>query len=416
MHSENNIYTLIKKIKTLIASDEFKEQHSLEQNAFTRNRKLPFQDVIYFILGLPRKSLPTELDSFFEDRDFSVSKQAFSKARYKISFQAFKDIFDMTTNIFEFTKHPKTYDGYRVFAIDGSDIAVDHNENNATEFGIKTNNHSSYPMARLSALYDITNDLIVDIQFTGIFVGEREHAHRLLSSKALDVTNKKYKNLIIFDRGYPSRALIHELEDKGLFYLIRCSHSFLSCVNECPDGDHVVVDTFKDRTTYLRVIKDTGSDEPRIYVSNLFGDNQGAEYHQNLYHRRWEIETKYGELKTRMHLENFSGKKPLAIRQDLYATLFISNLSALIKSFVEAMIEDELTDDEHQYQLNRSFIIGKVCKYVRSLSRVSYSKKKLMILISRIQSMRSIIRPNRHFKRISGHHGTTNGFYIRVNI
>lgn len=416
MHSENNIYTLIKKIKTLIASDEFKEQHSLEQNAFTRNRKLSFQDVIYFILGLPRKSLPTELDSFFEDRDFSVSKQAFSKARYKISFQAFKDIFDMTTNIFEFTKHPKTYDGYRVFAIDGSDIAVDHNENNATEFGIKTNNHSSYPMARLSALYDITNDLIVDIQFTGIFVGEREHAHRLLSSKALDVTNKKYKNLIIFDRGYPSRALIHELEDKGLFYLIRCSHSFLSCVNECPDGDHVVVDTFKDRTTYLRVIKDTGSDEPRIYVSNLFGDNQGAEYHQNLYHRRWEIETKYGELKTRMRLENFSGKKPLAIRQDLYATLFISNLSALIKSFVEAMIEDELTDDEHQYQLNRSFIIGKVCKYVRSLSRVSYSKKKLMILISRIQSMRSIIRPNRHFKRISGHHGTTNGFYIRVNI
>ena len=416
MHSENNIYTLIKKIKTLIASDEFKEKHSLEQNAFTRNRKLSFQDVIYFILGLPRKSLPTELDSFFEDRDFSVSKQAFSKARYKISFQAFKDIFDMTTNIFEFTKHPKTYDGYRVFAIDGSDIAVDHNENNATEFGIKTNNHSSYPMARLSALYDITNDLIVDVQFTGIFVGEREHAHRLLSSKALDVNNKKYKNLIIFDRGYPSRALIHELEDNGLFYLIRCSHSFLSCVNECPDGDHVVVDTFKDRTTYLRVIKDTGSDEPRIYVSNLFGDNQGAEYHQNLYHRRWEIETKYGELKTRMRLENFSGKKPLAIRQDLYATLFISNLSALIKSFVEAMIEDELTDDEHQYQLNRSFIIGKVCKYVRSLSRVSYSKKKLMILISRIQSMRSIIRPNRHFKRISGHHGTTNGFYIRVNI
>ena len=416
MHNENNIYTLIKKIKTLIASDEFKEKHSLGQNAFTRNRKLSFQDVIYFILGLPRKSLPTELDSFFEDRDFSISKQAFSKARYKISSQAFKDIFDMTTNIFEFTKHPKTYDGYRVFAIDGSDIAVDHNENNATEFGIKTNNHSSYPMARLSALYDITNDLIVDIQFTGIFVGEREHAHRLLSSKALDVTNKKYKNLIIFDRGYPSRALIHELEDKGLFYLIRCSHSFLSCVNECPDGDHVVVDTFKDRTTYLRVIKDTGSDEPRIYVSNLFGDNQGAEYHRNLYHRRWEIETKYGELKTRMRLENFSGKKPLAIRQDLYATLFISNLSALIKSFVEAMIEDELIDDEHQYQLNRSFIIGKVCKYVRSLSRVSYSKKKLMILISRIQSMRSIIRPNRHFKRISGHHGTTNGFYIRVNI
>lgn len=57
-------------------------------------------------------------------------------------------------------------------------------------------------MARLSALYDITNDLIVDIQFTGISAGEREHAHRLLSSKALTNSNK-YKNLIRFDRGYP---------------------------------------------------------------------------------------------------------------------------------------------------------------------------------------------------------------------
>ena len=415
MLNKNNIYTLIKNIKSLIASDEFRIKHSLEQTAFTRNRKLSFQDIIYFILGLPRKSLSTELDIFFDKQGFSVSKQAFSKARYKISSDAFEDIFHMTTNIFEFTKRSKTYDGYRIFAIDGSDIAVDHNKNNATEFGVKTNKHASYPMARLSALYDITNDLIVDVQFTGITVGEREHAHNLLSSKALN-DSKKYKNLIIFDRGYPSRSLIHDLEDRGLYYLIRCSHSFLSCVNECSDGDHIVIDTFDGRSTQLRVIKDTSGDEPRIYVSNLFGDTQDAKYHQDLYHRRWEIETKYGELKTRMRLENFSGKNPLAIRQDLYAALFISNLSSLIKAFAESEIQDELSDDEHQYQLNRSFIIGKVCQYVKQLLVFSASKKKLSLLISRIQSMKSIIRPDRHFKRLSGHHGTTNGFYIRVNI
>lgn len=415
MLNKNNIYTLIKNVKNLIASDEFRIKHSLEQNAFTRNRKLSFQDIIYFILGLPRKSLSTELDLFFEEQEYSVSKQAFSKARYKIASQAFEDIFYMSTDIFQFTRQAKTLDGYRVFAIDGSDIAVDHNKNNATEFGVKTNNHSSYPMARLSALYDITNDLIVDIQFTGISVGEREHAHRLLSSKAL-TTSKKYKNLIIFDRGYPSRALIHELEDKGLFYLIRCSHSFLLCVNECLDGDHIVVDTYRGRSTKIRVIKDTTGEEPHIFVSNLFGDAQDTKYHQDLYHRRWEIETKYGELKTRMHLENFSGKNPQAIRQDLYAALFISNLSSLIKSFAETDIEEELTNDKHQYQLNRSFIIGKVCQYVKHLSSLSKPRKKFTMLIIRIQAMRSIIRPERHFKRISGHHGTTNGFYIRVNI
>lgn len=415
MLTKNSIYRLIKNVKSLISSDEFKTKHSLVQNAFTRNRKLSFQDIIYFILGLPRKSLPTELDLFFDKQRYSVSKQAFSKARYKISPQAFEDIFHMSSDIFQFTSQPKTWDGYRIFAVDGSDIAVDHNKNNAAEFGLKTNQHSSYPMARLSALYDITNDLIVDVQFTGISKGEREHAHRLLSSPAL--TNaKKYKNLIIFDRGYPSRALIHELEERGFFYLIRCSHSFLSCVNECPDGDHVVTDIYKNRTTQLHVIKDTSCEESHILVSNLFGDTQDAEYHQKLYHRRWEIETKYGELKTRMRLENFSGKNPQAIRQDLYAALFISNLSSLIKASAEDEIEEQLTNENNQYQLNRSFIIGKVCQYVRTLVSVQNYKKQLSMLISRIQTMRSIIRPDRHFKRISGHHGTTNGFYIRVNL
>lgn len=112
------------------------------------------------------------------------------------------------------------------------------------------------------------------------------------------------------------------------------------------------MDTYKGRSTKIRVIKDTTGEEPHIFVSNLFGDVQDTKYHQDLYHRRWEIETKYGELKTRMRLENFSGKNPQAIRQDLYAALFISNLSSLIKSFAETDIKEELTNDKHQYQLN----------------------------------------------------------------
>lgn len=78
----------------------------------------------------------------------------------------------MSTDIFQFDRQPETWDGYRIFAIDGSDVAVDHNKNNVAEFGLKPNNHFSYSMAKLSALYDITNDLIVDVQFTGISVGK----------------------------------------------------------------------------------------------------------------------------------------------------------------------------------------------------------------------------------------------------
>lgn len=415
MFKKSSICRLIKNVKNLIASDSFKEIHCMEKTAFTRNRKISFQDVIYFILALPRKSLPTELDLFFEKKGYSVSKQAFSKARCKISSQAFEDVFNLSTNIFQFTNHPKLWDGYRVFAIDGSEIPVDHNRNNKTEFGLKGRNQYVYPSARLTALYDVTNDLIVDAVFTGVSVGEREHARRLLSSEAL-INGKGYKNLILFDRGYPSRELIYELENKGFFYMFRCTHSFLTCVNACPDGEHIVSDIHKDRTVKIHVIKDTSGEEPHILVSNLFGDHQGSEYHKNLYHKRWSIETKYGELKTRARLENFSGKNPQAIRQDLYAALFISNLSALIKSAAEDEIEEELNSGDHKYQLNRSYIIGAVSRYVRCLIDIRCYKKKLDQLMHHIQNVRSIIRPNRHFKRKVGHHGITNGFYIRVNL
>lgn len=415
MFKKNSIYQLIKNVKDLIASASFKEKHCIEKTAFTRNRKLSFQDIMYFVLGMPQKSLTTELELFFGDKKLSVSKQAFSKARYKISPLAFEDIFHLSTNLFRFTNHPKTWDGYRVFAVDGSEIAVDHNKNNETEFGLKGGNRHSYPSARLTALYDVTNDLIVDAVFTGISVGEREHAHRLLSSDAL-INNRGYKNLLLFDRGYPSRDLIYELEDKGFSYLIRCTHSFLPCVNECPDGEHTISDIHKGRTVSLRVIKDTSGEEPYIFVSNLFGEHQDREYHQNLYHQRWSIETKYGELKTRVRLENFSGKNPQAIRQELYAALFISNLSALIKSSAEDEIGEELNSGRHPYQLNRSYIIGAVSRYLWCLRNIRCYRDKLQQLIQHIKNVRSILRPNRHFKRKVSHHGITDGFCIRVNL
>ena len=75
-------------------------------------------------------------------------------------------------------------------AIDGSEIAVAHNKNNETEFGLKGGNQHSYPSARLTALYDVTNDRILDTVFTGISVGEREHApgffHQRRSQMAKD--------------------------------------------------------------------------------------------------------------------------------------------------------------------------------------------------------------------------------------
>lgn len=83
MFKKNCICQFIKNVKDLIASASFKEKHCIENTAFTRNRKLSFQDIMYFVLSMPQKSLTTELELFFGNRKLSVSKQAFQKHAIK---------------------------------------------------------------------------------------------------------------------------------------------------------------------------------------------------------------------------------------------------------------------------------------------------------------------------------------------
>ena len=49
-----------------------------------------------------------------------------------------------------------------------------------------------------------------------------------------------------------------------------------------------------------------------------------------LYGLRWGIETFYGLIKTRLTLENFTGLGVEAVKQDFYATLYLSGLESVL--------------------------------------------------------------------------------------
>ena len=52
---------------------------------------------------------------------------------------------------------------------------------------------------------------------------------------------------------------------------------------------------------------------------------------------RWGIETAYETLKSRLQLENFTGTKPILLLQDIYSTIYLSNL-----------VEDIILDAERE--------------------------------------------------------------------
>ena len=63
----------------------------------------------------------------------------------------------------------------------------------------------------------------------------------------------------------------------------------------------------------------------------------------DLYYLRWEIETFYGLIKTRLELENFTGIGVEAVRQDFYATVYLTGLESLLTGTAQATLDAKET-------------------------------------------------------------------------
>jgi len=84
---------------------------------------------------------------------------------------------------------------------------------------------------------------------------------------------------------------------------------------------------------------------------------------KKLYFLRWGIKCKYKELKSIIEIEEFSGKKPITIKQDFYVLLYLSMLVSLVKSQSDMVIALTVNNTtKYKYQANKNFILNKVFK------------------------------------------------------
>ncbi|WP_408610393.1 transposase [Beggiatoa alba] len=51
---------------------------------------------------------------------------------------------------------------------------------------------------------------------------------------------------------------------------------------------------------------------------------------KELYRLRWGIETFFGLLKTRLGLENFTGKSAESVYQDFYSTVYLTGVESIL--------------------------------------------------------------------------------------
>ena len=399
---------IIQSIKDYITTPEKLEPHRVK-NHFVRKRKLSLFQVIMYLLYTSKASMFQNLSRIREDLeclDFpDISKQALSKARQFINPALFKELYYLSVDLF-YKQLPsrKLWNGYHLFAIDGSKIELPNSKSNFEFFGEMfgyPDPNRRFTMGLGSIVYDVLDDYIVHASFQRYLASERsaalEHLHNL------EDLNIYQNSVIIFDRGYYSEDMFRYCVEHQHLCLMRLKQNY-NIARKC-FGDIITVlpGNTKDGTENIkiRVIEVTLGDGTKEYLAtNLFDSHISQKMFRELYFYRWPVETKYKELKSRLAIEEFSGATTTSVLQEFYINVLLSNLSSLIKNQVDEEIQiTAKSTNKYRYQANRAFIIVRIKTIVPKILCNLFDLSAIDRLYKDSLRCRSQIMPGRTFRR-----------------
>lgn len=173
---------------------------------FTRNRGLTMRDTIELLLSMSGGSLNKELYRAGNP----VSPSAFSQSRGKISPKIFRDILAKFNRL---CKDSKTFQGYHLYAVDGSCINMARNPKlpSYVESG-------NYNQMHLNTIFDLENKIYADA-----VIQPQPRADEIGAMvEMLKRGHFQRKTLFICDRGYESYNLFaHFLNTTNVDFLCR---------------------------------------------------------------------------------------------------------------------------------------------------------------------------------------------------
>ena len=420
------------------------EKHDLnlltKESYFTRrSKKLSFIDDMKLIISMGPSSIKEEMFDYFGLDIDTVSAPGFVESRVKIKQEAFKHLLDYMNKAYPCDK---TYKGYRLLAVDGSELTVPldllddktikHNRINTKNSGICV----------INALYDVLNHRYLDFVYQGICNSDERSAMIQMSERYKD-----NKTIFIADRGYDSYNLFEHIRNTGNYFLIRVKDidsktSLTKRFKTLPskgefDKEIEVIFTRKQTNEvkanpdkyiwlaqnqhfdflnndnhfyeasyrFVRIRIDGKDEKYETIITNLPSDEFTSEDINELYRLRWDIEVSYRHLKYSVNLNALHSKRRDFIKQEIWARMIMFNISMII--IEEAYkLKFKKKDRKYEYKINIARAIH--------LIRDSITKRKggappnlLELIAKEILPM----RPGRSFeRRTRGHSFVSFGY------
>jgi hypothetical protein len=390
---------------------------------FTRKRKLPFVDIVKLIITMGGNSIYKELLEATGYDENTATTSAFTQQRDKILPKAFEELFRKFTN-----EHRGCgeYNGYRIYAVDGSDLHIPTNATDKKTHSSSNPNGAGHNLVHLNALYDLQNRLYVDAL---IQPDKEKNEHKAL----LEMINRTDcdgcdNTIVICDRNYESYNAVATITQKGWNFLIRAkdidSNGILSRSKNLKNDEFDTVIKFTLTKSATKEIK-ANPDVYRIIPHNttfdfLDADNKFYDISfravriklengtfetvitnlsenefppteiKKLYTLRWGIETSFRELKYSVGLLNFHSKKYNHIEQEIFAKLIMHNFSEIL--IIAVVVEKIAT--KHLYQVNFTIAIN-VCRLFLRQKNILTADSVFSIILKNTLP----VRPNRKSKR-----------------
>lgn len=368
------------------------------------------------MISFTRPSVQTELDRFYKSLSKSsvnfesVSKSAFTQSRKKLKPEAFIELSNNQLEYFkEHAPSQKTWKDKRIVAIDGSLLNLPHTDDVEKEFGGVSNQHEKTISARCSFAYDVCNELVLDSK-----IASRNSCEKDLAVDHLKSLNPS-TDILVFDRGYPSQWMFGLLKKKGFSFCFRLSTAWKDACQKMENQQDIdwsmIRRSKKDlgklktydlptKTDGLRLVAiELSTGEKEVLVTNLDHKTHTREDLKKLYHMRWGIEESYKSFKKTLHIEHFTGRTSLSVKQDFYARVFMLNMSSMIRSQGVDHHQKKQVDSKHVKKANKTQVLAKTKDFLTDLFYHNNLRKVIKQMLKLLNKRLEIVRPNRSFSR-----------------
>ena len=372
-------YKNMEDIKINIYRSNFVNKCRMHKNNFIRNRKMSPQNIILYELN--KKGLTTKMEilNFNDINDVQdISSPGLFKQREKLNPDAFVYLMQESLKGFYigYKDEVKTYKGYVLTGIDGSDFEIPNTITARKKYNGKLQNQCA--RITVSTCYDLLNHYTLDTIIENYNYSETEMAKRHYGTINNEGLLGDFKTIRIMDRNYKNLSHIYNYIKNDNKFLIRIAASCYEKENKSMQTDDEIIEIGYE---YNRV-KYYKSSDPELYeylsngntikvrcvkfklntgeieylLTNLSNEEFNMTEIAYLYNMRWKIETNYHHLKGNIKIECITSSKDILIKQDIYSQVLVANI---LQAFINEQNEElEKYKYKHKMKINNNMAIG----------------------------------------------------------